>query len=333
MESGTLEGMKRFAWTPVTGNGRRFDSPRFTELQPGGAATAGESPEVRVAPFERAVLSWNGEGDWRLEMRLLVGGAWTPYAPLGALTRDGRQRSATRAEESLSLPKDARASLEVDTLVVRGREPATAFQVRARGEGDLRVLTVTHYRRDDRRYTDRPAVPGVWGVTLPVPERRQRDVEDPRISGDVCSPTSLGMVLEYHGRRHRTLDLAQAARDTAAGIYGNWPCNTGVAARLLGGWAAVAKMAGFDEVEREIAARRPVILSHRWERGDLTGAPVSRSNGHLIVAVGFTESGDVVVNDPAARQNESPRRVYRRRELFKTWQERGEGIAYLIHPS
>ena len=39
-----------------------------------------------------------------------------------------------------------------------------------------------------------------------------------------------------------------------------------------------------------------------------------------------------IVNDPAAKK-EGVRRVYRRRELFKTWQERGEGIAYLIHPA
>ncbi len=63
---------------------------------------------------------------------------------------------------------------------------------------------------------------------------------------------------------------------------------TGAARLLKGGraWSAVVKMSDFDEVEREIAAGRPVILSHRWEPGDLEGAPVSRSNGHLIVVAG-----------------------------------------------
>jgi hypothetical protein len=91
-------------------------------------------------------------------------------------------------------------------------------------------------------------------------------------------------------------------------------------------------MDGFDPVEREIAAGRPVILSHRWELGDLENAPVSRSNGHLIVVVGFTKDGDVVVNDPAAKVAGAVRRVYKRHELFRTWQIRGEGIAYLMHP-
>jgi len=329
--------MSNFAWTPVArarvvGRGRRFESPRFTELRPEArSAGAGESAAVTVAPFDRAVLSWSGEGNWRLEMRLMVNGAWTPYATLGAV--DGvTHRSANRAESAL-LPAEAPVGVQVDTLVVKAGAKATGFQVRATGEGDLRALAVTHYRRDDRRYTDRPAVAGAWGTLLPVPERAQRDCEDSRIGGEVCSPTSVGMVLEYHGCPLRTLDVARAAYDPEARLYGNWPCNAATAARLLKGWSAVVKMAGFDEVEREIAARRPVVLSHRWNRGDLSNAPVSRSNGHLIVVVGFTKDGDVVVNDPAAKKGESVRRVYRRRELFTTWQERGEGIVYLIHPA
>ena len=89
------------------------------------------------------------------------------------------------------------------------------------------------------------------------------------------------------------------------------------------------RLPGFAAVEREIAAGRPVVLSHNWRPGQLSGAPVSGSGGHLIVVVGFTERGDVVVNDPAARPG-GVRRVYRRGELFGTWQNNGGGIAYRI---
>jgi len=308
---------------------RRFPSPRFTELAPTNTNAAGESPIIATPePFDRAVLSWNGEGRWLLEARLDVGGRLTPYLPLGVL-EGARARSAGRGSAT-----DPAVAVQVDTLVVRGGAKAKAFQVRATGSGDLRSLSVAHYRRDDRRYTDRSAAPGAWGRTLDVPARAQRDVEEePSIGGEVCSPTSIAMLLEFHGTRYRTIDVARAAYDPQGRLYGNWPCNAAAAARLLRrGWSAVVKMAGFDELEREIAAGRPVALSHRWERGDLTGAPVSRSNGHLIVAVGFTGSGDVVVNDPAARDPANVRRAYSRRELFRTWQEKGEGIAYLVHP-
>jgi hypothetical protein len=328
-----------------------------------------ESPLVAAAPFDRAVLSWNGVGRWRLEMRLQVsgssgggssssGGDLTPYYLMGVL-EGARQRSALKTEVPTEIPirsmlpiapltptppSTLPVRLEVDTLALTNGALATGFQVRATGEGDLRALAVAHYRRQGRdssqsRYTDRPAVGGAWGTTLPVPERAQRDVEEDaaRLGGQVCSPTCLAMVLAYHGSVYRTIDVARAAFDAGAQLYGNWPCNTGAAARLLngdgrGGWSAVVHMSGFEPVEREIAAGRPVILSHRWERGDLEGAPVSRSNGHLIVVAGFTKDGNVVVNDPAAKTAGTVRRVYRRRELFRTWQIRGEGIAYLVQP-
>lgn len=286
------------------------------------------SPPIPVPAFDRAVLSWNAEGRWRFELRARVGLEWSPWRIMGHM-EDARQRSEpapTRPDPS------ARVAVETDTLVVKGAAKAGAFQVRVSGRGTIRALCVAHYcRRGESAYTGAPAVAGAWGVVLPVPERSQGSVGDPAIRSRVCGPTSLGMVLAYYGRSIPTLDLARAVYDPVADAFGNWPINTAVAARMLAprGRAAVVKLPGFAAVEQEIAAGRPVILSHNWRRGELSGAPVSGSAGHLIVAVGFTPGGDVVVNDPAARPGQV-RRVYRRAELFGTWQNNGGGVAYLI---
>ena len=49
----------------------------------------------------------------------------------------------------------------------------------------------------------------------------------------------------------------------------------------------------FDDLERELRAARPVIL------GILHRGPLSRpTGGHMIVAIGLTEKGDIIVNDP-----------------------------------
>jgi hypothetical protein len=319
--------MDDFAWLPLT-TSPHFVSPRFTELMPApNRKGSGESPLIDVEPFDRAVLSWNGEGNWRLEVRLLIEDVLTPYYVLGEL--EGiRQSSATLpAAEFTSL------SVDMDTLKLSDGKKATAFQVRAAGTGALRMLAVTHYRHDDRNYTDQPAVASAWGTTLDVRPRAQRDVEEEtHIGGICCSPTSVSMALEFHGSTFRTIDVCRAVVDGDSKVYGNWPCNTGAAARLLpGAWSAVVKMVGFDELEREIAAGRPVVFSHRWGETDLSNPPIPRSNGHLILVVGFTEEGDVVVNDPAAKAPEV-RRVYKRSELFHTWQELSSGIVYLIHP-
>jgi hypothetical protein len=322
--------MHDYAWLPVNPS-PHFVSPRFTELAPApGSAGPGESPLIDVAAFDRLVLSWNGEGIWRLEVRLRIDGILTPYYILGEL--DGaRQSSAVAAQDG---DPQSKVRVDLDTLRLADGKTATAFQVRATGEGDLSMLAAAHYRRDDRQYTDQPAIRSVWGTTLEVPSRAQKDVEeDSHIGGRVCSPTSLSMALEFHGSTYRTIDVCRAVIDGTSKVYGNWPCNTAAAARLLpGAWAAVVKMAGFDELEREIAAGRPVVLSHRWEQADLSNPPIPRSSGHLILVVGFTEDGDVIVNDPAAPAAEV-RRVYRRSELFHTWQELSQGIVYLVHPA
>ena len=66
-------------------------------------------------------------------------------------------------------------------------------------------------------------------------------------------------------------------------------------------------------------------------RPDRRAYPVS--SGHLLVIRGFTRSGDVIVNDPAADRNTGVRRVYQREEFRKVWFGRGSGgVAYLVHP-
>ena len=66
----------------------------------------------------------------------------------------------------------------------------------------------------------------------------------------------------------------------------------------------------------------------------LSNAPVGATDGHLIVVRGFTQEGDLVVNDPAAdpRKEQKIQRVYKRAEIAKTWLGRADGVAYLVAP-
>ena len=51
---------------------------------------------------------------------------------------------------------------------------------------------------------------------------------------------------------------------------------------------------------------------------------------------GFTASGDVIVNDPAAGSNAAVPRVYERDEFSGAWFQNPNssgGIAYLVHPA
>ena len=55
--------------------------------------------------------------------------------------------------------------------------------------------------------------------------------------------------------------------------------------------------------------------------------------GHLLVLVGFTSTGNPVVNDPASPSNDEVRKIVDRRELETAWQTSSQGVAYVIHPA
>ena len=262
-----------------------------------GAVTAPFlSEKFSVAPFDRAVVSWNGNGDAVCELEGCGG------------------------------------RLDVDTLILE--EPAESFRIRVTPEANnthahqcfVCLAAATFWKHGEV-----PAYSEVrseaWGKVLPVPERSQM-IEGPH-SSRICSPTSVAMVLEFHGYRFTTREVADGAYDFAHQIYGNWPLNTLNAHRLSGLPCYVRRGTGLHDLEAEIAAGRPVVIGHRWKEGELSGAPLRTSNGHLIVVVGFTESGDAVVNDPAGLPG-AVRRVYRRRELQHTWLENASGIMYVI---
>lgn len=160
-----------------------------------------------------------------------------------------------------------------------------------------------------------------------------------------CSPTSTSMVLAYYGALppksayrwvpagHTDPWVDYAARMTYDSAYegtGNWPFNTAYAAPRAGK-AFVTRLRSLREAERFVAAGIPLVASISYGSGELDGAPVSSSNGHLLVIVGFTRSGNVVVNDPAARTRAGVRRTYDRGQFENAWLPTSGGTVYVIH--
>ena len=94
-------------------------------------------------------------------------------------------------------------------------------------------------------------------------------------------------------------EVARRTYDAAYEGTGDWPFNTAYAASR-GLDAFVTRLRSLTEAEALVAAGIPVIASVSFSNGALYGAPISSTAGHLMVIVGFTATGDVVVNDPAA---------------------------------
>lgn len=202
-----------------------------------------------------------------------------------------------------------------------------------------------------------------WGTEISVPPHSQNihrgNYPEWGGGGQVwCSPTSTTMVLEGYGRGPSQEDLAwvtpgytdpqipHAARMTWDYTYrgsGNWPFNTAYAATFPGIDAKVTRLHSLDEAERFVKAGIPVVTSISFLAHELEGSNYNTS-GHLFVIVGFTEDGDVIVNDPASSSNAAVRHVYKREQLETVWLRTKRinasggtsggpgGVAYLIKP-
>jgi uncharacterized protein YvpB len=95
--------------------------------------------------------------------------------------------------------------------------------------------------------------------------------------------------------------------------------------------AYVTRLGDVAELEDWIAAGVPVIISvSSYLTNDRTNGP---DNGHLITCVGFTDKGDVVVNDPgvSVKRNVRARRTYLREKVANAW-KKSKNAVYLIYP-
>lgn len=327
----TLWELTGSGWSEHRHAGTRADATTLT-LAAGATQGAFEASLPVGAAFDRLVPSLNAAAlppgaTVRVRLRALVGEAWTPWAPLGVYgSGEGLPRSEVGPDPTV---------IEVQTDTVCLPRAATRAGVRleltraADGAGPVvRRFAVVAWRNGG---VD-PAVtqPSGQACELDVPERSQA-VEDPAIASRICSPTSLSMVLARWGHVLPTAEVARGVYDHAANIYGNWSFNVAFAAGL-GLEATVARFASFAPLEDELAAGRPVVISHRYGAGEVQGAAVSRTDGHLIVVRGVTPGGDLIVNDPAAdpRDGEAIRRVYRRADLRRSWLKNAGGVCYLV---
>lgn len=280
--------------------------------------------------FDTLIPSWNVEtplgSSSVLETRVYVDNHWTRYYSFGQWSRTG-------ASSSVNGQTDVDGTLSTDTLKLK--HLATQFQyrltLRARGSSSLPKARLLTFSTDSRTQAPLKNVEGnlsSWGKTLNVPQRSQMVF---KAGEGWCSPTSLSMVLAFWGLYKSVPEVAARVFDTAYSGTGNWPFNTAYAASL-GLEAYVTRLAGMGALEEYIARGEPVITSIGFGAGEIKGAPVAWSEGHLLVVVGFDKVGNVVVNDPAGKNEREVRRTYSRAEFERAWMEHSRGTVYLLSP-
>ncbi|MCB1128734.1 MAG: peptidase C39 family protein, partial [Verrucomicrobiae bacterium] len=314
----------------------RFDDwPREENLESRGWTST--SPVLAPGfDWDELVVSWNattprGSG-LVVEAQPVLAGEAPPFYTLGRWALEPGEFK----RESVPGQRDRWGEVNTDTLVLR--EPARGVRLRLRalaGEAgalpELRFLGASFLRREGSPQT-LPPNRAAWGRTIDVPRRTQADY--PEGINEWCSPTSLSMVLAWWGGKLGRDELIHDVRDVARGVHdpawpgtGNWPFNTAYAGSFTDIRAYVTRLTEVAEIEAWIAAGIPVIASVDYDR--LRARTDSRGSGHLIVVVGFTVEGDVVVNDPGSRAR--MRNTFSRADFVAAWKHSRQTV-YLVHP-
>ncbi|HWD20876.1 MAG TPA: peptidase C39 family protein [Verrucomicrobiae bacterium] len=324
------------------------DPARFVGLHRFDDFTAEPTPTGRVllSPALKAPIDWN---------ELVV--SWNATAPAGAwlkvearaLYPDHQTKYYTLADWSLNAPGHVRQSVrhqkdddgDVKTDTWQLRRPGADVQLRLTlgatnlaSPPELKFLGLAYL--DTRVTPEEPASDrSAWGKIITTPERSQHGY--PQEEG-WCSPTSLSMVLarwsdELH-RPEMTLDVPAVASnvfDSTFGGTGNWTFNTAFAGSYPVMRAYVARLRDLTELETWINAGIPVVISAPWHL--LQPGRGNTGSGHLVVCIGFTENGDVVINDPATnlQKGQKVRHIYTRENVRTAWKA-SHNTVYLIYP-
>ncbi len=326
-------GGRSWAWARWT-SGWVSPGHRFNELVPSWNVVTPADTWVMV---QARVRSNTGRASgWKVMAR------WS--------TRDAGFRRASAGSQT-----DKVATVSADTLRAVSGVSLTGYQLRvvpARKPGIEATPVVRSVQAVASRTasvlpaTSKPLL-GARSLTVPRYSQMTHRGEYPQYGGGGqawCSPTSLSMLLGYRGKlpsranyswvRPGDADpwvdhVARVVYDYGYRGAGNWAFNTAYASVLTGN-AYVTRLTNLRAAEKHIAAGTPLAASISFGRGQLKGAPISATNGHLVVITGFTSAGNVIVNDPAAPSNGTVRRVYDRGQFERAWLRKSSGTVYVV---
>jgi hypothetical protein len=304
------------------------------------------SPVVEnLFDYQEAIASWNAftpPGSWiEVQFSARYGTRWSKWYVLGIWASG----YSTIKRHSVRLQGDTDGFVAVDTFVSSNKKETTnAFQLKILlfSKDKIAIPSVQNASVAYSTSAPKTAVASSPGrsmpITLPhaIPQCSQMVYPD---GGEVwCSPTSTSMVLGYWNS-NSTASCATLVSDAVDGVYdwiydghGNWPFNTAYAAtKNLEGY--VARFTSLKQAEEFIAAGVPVVMSIAWDKGDLTGADIASTNGHLLLLVGFDAQGNPIVNDPASPSDGAAvQHTYLRSEFEPLWLQASGGTVYLIYP-
>jgi hypothetical protein len=286
--------------------------------------------------WNELIVSWNADAPagtfLKVEARAILPDHETKFYTMGLWSPDNEifPRTSVRGQ------KDLDGDVKEDTLFLKNLATAAQIRVTLGGTNSempkLKFLGLAFCNTEISPTTNSPNRKA-WGKIISTPERSQH------VPGEKgwCSPTSLSMALARWSEILQRPEMNLTVPQVAAAVYdddydgtGNWPFNTAFAGSFPGMRSYVTQFNDISELETWIDAGIPVIISARWDL--LKPGRENTGSGHLSVCIGFTENGDVVINDPATNlKKESVRHIYKREDVIRAWATSGN-VVYLVFP-
>ena len=268
-------------------------------LMPGSTEGAFISDEVYFGgSFKQMLASWNSDstgGTVEISVSVMLDdGSYTDWFSWGVWSAiKGLSGSASTKNEHGKVGIDILDLNEECQGVVRYR-----IDIKQTKDHSPIVYNVTLAADTEESLLSAPAD---TYKKLDVPYRRQTDV--PEIGGQICSATSLSMILLYLGEQDLEVeDVAWGVRDYGAKKFGNWAYNVAYAGEL--GYNAYIDYFDIDAIKWAVHMGYPLACSIRVKAGQLakSGYPDYTTNGHLLCVVGYevrNGQGWLLINDPA----------------------------------
>lgn len=295
-------------------------------LKDGSLSGSYESTGYKTSDFKSLISSWNvnlNEGS-SLEVMYSVydGIDWSEFYTYGNWEINNNF--------SNSQDLDNIAYIDIDNLILKNGKNAKEFKYKVlferrssknKGPELSRINTTI-------KLVNHEKIPNIkLDKSLNVPKRSQLNI--PKIGNQICSPTSIAMVMEYYGIDIKTEVAAELVFDKGAEIYGNWSYNASLPGQY-GLLSYVEILGSIDEIKEYINMEIPVIASIRTvDKNHLSGSIMAYPSGHLLVVKGFMTEEEieyVIVNDPAEHSEDKVERKYILDEFIKAWR----GVVYII---
>ncbi|MYF10090.1 MAG: hypothetical protein F4229_03710 [Gammaproteobacteria bacterium] len=221
-------------------------------------------------------------------------------------------------------PASGPISTHIDCFHTEADLPASRLRFRLRqAEPPLRHLLAVSVRPLEMR----PQAPKAVRAVAPRPPAISQ-MQGPRaIAQRICSPTALAMTLKAVDAGIDWLEVVERCFDQGTQSYGCWPMAIRCAASY-GRLGAVEVLPAWEPVIRVLRAGLPIVASIDFGAGEMPGAPLSKTAGHLVTCYGV-DGDTVLVNDPAAGEARSVPRRYDLEAFSRAWLRR-RGAAYIM---